>query len=130
MISGKSAEGTASDDIAALGQILQGNVTGNGGLFQENDELVSESRKHVLEGLGHDNVKHRLPVAEAQASSCLKLSVVNGHDTGTEDLSHISAGVQAEGHDSHQNLVDLHRTEHNKVNNQKLYHNRAFHGSR
>ena len=71
--------------------------------------------------LRQDNVDHGLCIVKAQASACLKLSVINRHDTASYDLCHVRTGVDTECHDCNDDFIDIHACKYDKVNDKELY---------
>src|SRR5829696_2849851 len=69
-----------------------------GGIFHQGYELVGQGRYRPPEGLGHDDVAHRLGVGEAGGASGLHLPLVDALDAGAEDLCDVGRAVQAERH--------------------------------
>src|SRR5574344_1576859 len=101
----KGGIGARPDDISALGEILKSDVAGYRSLFYQNDELVCERRKHSLESLRNDYVKHCLKVIESQRSSGFELSGVYAHYSGSDYFSNVRAGVYAECQYRNKNLI-------------------------
>lgn len=77
----------APDDVAALGQVLEGNIAGDAGLLQQYDKFVSQGGKYIFKGLGQDNVNHGLGISQAEAAPGFKLSFVNRHDAARKKFT-------------------------------------------
>ena len=118
----EGAVGAAADDVAGLGQVLQGDVAADGGLLEQDDQLVAQRGQHVLDRLGQDDLPGGLGVVQAQAAGGLHLSRRQAHDAAAEDLGHIGAAVDPEGQDGHRHLADIHRAEDDKVHDEQLDH--------
>src|SRR5215211_4512963 len=67
-----------------------------GGVLNQCYELVGQGRYRPPEGLGHDDVAHRLGVREAGGASGLHLPLVDALDAGAEDLRDVGRAVKAE----------------------------------
>ena len=89
--------GLRTDDLAALGEVVDGNIAGNGGLLQKHDEFICQRGQNVFECLRNDDAEHSLWEIQAQRPACLVLTRVYGHDAAANDLGDIGAGVDAEG---------------------------------
>ena len=79
--------------------------------FKRAMNSLQKGRQDVFKGLGQDNIPDGLGVIEAQASSRLELSIVDGHDAGPEDLRHIGSGVDSKGQDRAEQLGGVRRDE-------------------
>ena len=62
----KCVIGQGADNVAALGEIRDPDVTRDLGLLEERDKLVENGRRDILEGLRQNDVKHRLAASESQ----------------------------------------------------------------
>ncbi len=69
---------------------------------------------------GNNDQTHSLCIVKSKASSCLKLSLINGHDTGTDDFRNVCTGVDTKRQASYQDFIDADRSEHNEVHDQQL----------
>lgn len=115
---------SGTDDIAALRQILHRHVTGYRSLFQKNNKLIAKCRKYVFKCLRHNDIAHRLHIVKTKASTCLHLSLVDRHDTGTEDLRYIRCRVKTKRDHTDKDASKYTRYKNTVVENHQLDDNR------
>ena len=63
---------------------------------------------------------HRPCIVKSERSSCLELSLIDGHDTRSDDLGNVRAGVHAERDDRYDDLRNIDGREHDIVDNEEL----------
>ena len=116
--------GSAVDGLGSIDQLLAADDGDEGGVLQQNDELVAQGGKNGLEGLGDDDKAHGIDVAETQAAACLRLTGIQGHEAAPDDLGHVGAGVDAQGQGADHGVAAA-GAENDEAHNQQLHH----HGS-
>ena len=65
--------------------------------LKQGDELIAQGGQNSLKRLGNDDEAHGLEVVQTQGAPRLRLAGVQGHEAAPDDLSDVSAGVDAQG---------------------------------
>ena len=65
---------------------------------------------------------HGLHIIEAKAAACFKLTVVDGHDAGANDLCYIGTGIDTEYKTGYGDIINKH--ENDEYAKQQLHNNR------
>ena len=97
--------GTVHDALRRIQQLLAANDRDQGGILQQHDELVAQSRQHRADSLRDDDDHHGGHVIQAQAAAGLHLAGVHGHQAAADDLGHIGTGVDAQRQCTHHGKV-------------------------
>src|SRR5918999_5641321 len=95
---GRPVEGLGLQNPRRPQELGESYYRDEGGVLHQCHELVGQGWYRPPEGLGHDNVAHRLGVGEAGGASGLHLPLVDALDAGAEDLCDVGRAVQAERH--------------------------------
>ena len=64
-----------------------------GSILHIDNIVITYLRHNVPEGLGQNDIKHRLPVIHADRFCTFELTVVDTHDTAADRLGHVRAGI-------------------------------------
>ena len=83
--------------LGRIQQLLAADDGDEGGVFEEGNKLIAQGRQNGLKRLGNDDEAHGLEVVQTQRAPRLRLAGVQGHQAAPDDLSDISAGVDAQG---------------------------------
>ena len=83
-------------------------------VLNNNNKLIGNSRKNILQRLRQNNIPQVLYLGKPQRTGCLCLSSVNGLDTGADNLAQISAGVHAQSHNAREKPVKFNKSKHLK----------------
>lgn len=88
-------------------QLIHTDISHQGGVFQADDELVSQRGQRPSESLGHDDSAHGLGIGHAQGTGCLHLAPVNGLDCSPEYLRNIGRGMNSQSQNPGGKFVDV-----------------------
>lgn len=109
---------------AALHQVGHGHDGNEGRILEHGDAFIADRRKNGAPGLGKDDVEHGLETVEAKGTRSFGLSFGDGHDAGAEDLTHIGAVAEADGHDGARQAGNLKEFGEGVINVENLYQKR------
>ena len=85
--------GDTVDGLVGGHQIADKEGGCKGSFLDDGNKFVAQSRQDVFDRLREDDFEHRLTGVESQRAGSFGLTFVHRADTGTDDLSDISAGV-------------------------------------
>ena len=88
--------GGAFDDVVLGHQIAYIEGGGQGGLLQDHNELIAQSRQNVPHCLGQNDPQHGLPFAQAQAPGGFCLALVHGLDAAPDHFRYIGGRVDTQ----------------------------------
>ena len=97
--------GPVHDASGRVQQLLAADDGDEGGVLQQDDELVAQGGQDGLEGLGHHDEPHGLEVVQAQGTARLRLAGVQGHEAAPDDLRDVGPRVDAQGQGAHHGEV-------------------------
>ena len=70
----------------------------NGGLLDDDHELVGDGGQDILHRLGQNDEPEILLLGQAQGAGRLSLTAIHGLEAGANDFAQVSAGVHAQSH--------------------------------
>lgn len=97
----EGVEGAGTDDVAGFGEVLNGDVAHDGGVFDEGNGFAFEYWENVAEGLRQYEVDEGAAFAESQRAAGLHLSVVNTLNASAEHFADVRTEVHRESNDRH-----------------------------
>ena len=103
--------GGAGDGLGGEHQLRHTQDGADGGFLHHGDHLVGQRRQDVLHRLRQHHQTHTLPFGEAQRTGGLRLSLIHGQNTGTENFRHIGRTIQGQRHHAGDEAADIHEAE-------------------
>ena len=116
--------GPVVDALGGIQQLLAADDGDEGGVLQQDDELVAQGGEDGLHRLGHNDKAHGGAVAQAQGPAGLHLPLVHRHQAAPDDLRHIGPGVDAQGQGADHGEVPA-AGEDDKAHDEQLDHHRG-----
>ena len=104
-------EGSRLDGLDVEHDILYADGVADRAFLDDGNEFVGYRRKDVLDGLGDDDMKHGLGLGHTQGPGCFGLSQIYAFNAASDDIRHISAGVQCQGYDAGEETLKLDESE-------------------
>ena len=108
-----------TDKACHFRQIIHRDHADHGGFLYQNDKFISQGGKNIFDGLGKDDIAHRLNMGKAQGTAGLCLSFGHRFDACADNLRYISPGIDPETDGSDDNLVAVPGRKNQIIN----YHN-------